>query len=52
MSPCTGVCTLDRLSICIGCGRSLLEIAEWPGASEPRRREIVAEAATRLKSAS
>jgi len=41
-SPCTGVCTLDSAQrLCLGCGRTLGEIAEWPLASEHRRRQIL-----------
>ncbi|HEY6917461.1 MAG TPA: DUF1289 domain-containing protein [Allosphingosinicella sp.] len=50
-SPCTGICTLNRERICIGCGRTLDEIGEWVGASEERKREI-AKAAGERKSAS
>ena len=29
-SPCNKICTLDPASgLCIGCGRSLAEIARW-----------------------
>jgi len=42
-SPCTGVCKLaPDTGYCLGCLRSGREIAEWGGASEPRRREILA----------
>jgi predicted Fe-S protein YdhL (DUF1289 family) len=38
-SPCILVCELDPLTdICIGCGRTLDEIAEW--ASVPRARQL------------
>lgn len=47
-SPCTGVCQLDGLGVCQGCGRTLAEIAEWTTAGEARQREIVAAARTRL----
>lgn len=46
-SPCTKVCTLDERQVCIGCGRSIDEIVEWPQASEPRRRQIADDAARR-----
>ena len=47
VSPCVGICQLDPRSICFGCGRLIGEIAEWSGASEARRREIVDDAAAR-----
>jgi hypothetical protein len=40
-SPCVDVCRLDAQGICIGCRRTLAEIAEWSRASEGRRREIL-----------
>ncbi|WP_339689128.1 DUF1289 domain-containing protein [uncultured Parasphingorhabdus sp.] len=40
-SPCNDICTIDRPSgLCVGCGRSLSEIAEWGSASPSRKREI------------
>ena len=47
-SPCTGVCQLDGLGVCQGCGRTLAEIAEWGGAGEARQRQIVEAARARL----
>jgi predicted Fe-S protein YdhL (DUF1289 family) len=41
LSPCIDICRLDALGLCVGCRRTLSEIAEWPSASEPRRREIL-----------
>jgi predicted Fe-S protein YdhL (DUF1289 family) len=46
-SPCVFVCRLDAQGLCMGCRRSLDEIAEWPRASEARRREILRELASR-----
>jgi len=46
-SPCTGVCKLNLSGVCRGCGRVLEEIAEWPVASDTRRRAIVAAARER-----
>jgi predicted Fe-S protein YdhL (DUF1289 family) len=40
-SPCTGVCTLNREHVCVGCGRTLDEIATWAAASDARREQIV-----------
>ena len=28
-SPCVNVCTLDAHKVCIGCGRTIEEIAVW-----------------------
>jgi predicted Fe-S protein YdhL (DUF1289 family) len=46
-SPCVYVCRLDAQGLCMGCRRSLDEIAEWPRASEARRRAILRELALR-----
>jgi uncharacterized protein len=40
-SPCVDICRLDAQGLCVGCRRTLGEIAEWPRASEARRREIL-----------
>lgn len=47
-SPCIGVCKLNEDSFCVGCGRSIGEIAEWPRASRFRRRVLVEIAQRRL----
>ena len=47
-SPCRDVCQLDSAGICVGCGRSIQEIAEWPGADNDRRLLIRAEARRRI----
>jgi predicted Fe-S protein YdhL (DUF1289 family) len=42
-SPCIGVCTLDPATqVCVGCGRSIAEIAAWPSLSEAERKAILA----------
>ena len=48
-SPCNKVCTVDHASsLCIGCGRSLSEIASWLSFTEVERRRIMAELPNRL----
>jgi uncharacterized protein len=47
-SPCREICRLDEAGICVGCGRSLGEIAEWSGAGRERRLQICAAARARL----
>ena len=43
-SPCTKVCTIDpRSGLCIGCGRTLDEIAQWGLLAEDERQRIMAE---------
>jgi len=48
-SPCIRNCCLDEDDICLGCFRSLEEILQWGGASERRRRAILARAAERCR---
>src|SRR3954447_12689951 len=41
-SPCIKVCTIDRASgLCIGCGRTLDEIARWSALDELNRQTIM-----------
>lgn len=40
-SPCVSICRLKN-GFCEGCGRTLGEIAEWSGATDDRRRAILA----------
>lgn len=48
-SPCIGVCTIDeRHALCLGCGRTLAEIAVWVSLSEQQRRALMAELPARL----
>jgi predicted Fe-S protein YdhL (DUF1289 family) len=43
-SPCTKICTVDpRSKLCLGCGRTLTEIAEWASLPESARLRIMAE---------
>ena len=43
-SPCTKVCTIDpRTGLCLGCGRTLDEIAQWGSLSDGERLRIMAE---------
>jgi uncharacterized protein len=41
-SPCVGICRLDkRRERCVGCGRTLAEIAAWTSLSEAEQRAIM-----------
>lgn len=40
-SPCTKICVMEH-GLCIGCARTLDEIACWGAMDEPARREIIA----------
>jgi len=46
-SPCRDVCRLNAANICVGCGRSIDEIAEWSRAGYERRVQICREARAR-----
>jgi predicted Fe-S protein YdhL (DUF1289 family) len=47
LSPCTRVCRLDSHSVCVGCGRTLDEIARWSRLSVDEQRAICVVAAQR-----
>ncbi|MDQ2069360.1 DUF1289 domain-containing protein [Natronospira bacteriovora] len=40
-SPCVGVCTMDDDGHCMGCLRSLTEIAQWTELSPEEQWDIV-----------
>jgi predicted Fe-S protein YdhL (DUF1289 family) len=51
-TPCTKVCAVSGVTgLCIGCGRTLAEIAGWGGLDEEQRRAIMAELPERLAAA-
>jgi len=48
-SPCNKICTLDaRSGLCLGCGRSVEEIARWTAMSAAERARVMAELPARL----
>jgi uncharacterized protein len=48
-SPCNQVCTIDApTGYCIGCGRTLDEIAEWGDADVERQRAILQNLSDRI----
>ena len=48
-TPCIKLCVLDpATNHCLGCGRSLDEIARWTAFSDEERRRIMAELPARL----
>jgi uncharacterized protein len=48
-TPCNKVCTVDPASaLCVGCGRTLDEIASWLAFSAEQRSRIMAELPRRL----
>jgi uncharacterized protein len=49
-TPCIKVCTLDPGSgLCLGCGRSLEEIARWSALDDAERVRIMALLPARLE---
>lgn len=42
-SPCTKVCVIHKTGLCVGCYRTLDEIAEWSIMTPEARRIIMAE---------
>jgi len=52
-SPCVKVCTMDAASgLCMGCGRTLDEIARWSSLDDAERRKIMCGLPERLATAS
>lgn len=48
-SPCTKVCIIHAAKgICLGCGRSLSEIAAWSSLSGQERTRLIADLPRRL----
>lgn len=50
VTPCVKVCAVDGASgLCLGCLRTLTEIAEWGRLTPARRDEIMAELPDRVE---
>ena len=48
MSPCIGICQMDEDNrYCIGCGRTMDEIASWGSTTDEARAQTMAELADR-----
>jgi uncharacterized protein len=43
LTPCVGICRLDEKGYCIGCRRTLDEIARWGTLSEAERLRCMRE---------
>lgn len=51
-TPCIKLCAVSgQTGQCVGCGRTLPEIARWSGMEEPQRSAIMAELPARLEAA-
>jgi predicted Fe-S protein YdhL (DUF1289 family) len=52
-SPCNKTCTMDAASgLCIGCFRTLDEIARWAAMSEAERADVIRALSERKRSSS
>ena len=40
-SPCNNICRLDEYKVCVGCKRTLDEIAKWSSYTEQEKLEII-----------
>ncbi|MGA2795448.1 MAG: DUF1289 domain-containing protein [Roseiarcus sp.] len=51
-TPCVQICVIDpRSALCVGCGRTIREIAAWGDLDEPSRLAIMAGLRARLVAA-
>lgn len=51
-SPCIKVCVLDAQSVCVGCGRTIDEIAQWSRMTPDEQRLACEQAAQRQQARS
>ena len=48
-SPCNKICTVDPVSrLCLGCGRTVGEIASWTTYTDAERSRVMAELPERM----
>lgn len=49
-TPCIGVCYIEpKNAVCIGCGRTLREIAKWSKMTRDERLSVMATLADRMR---
>jgi predicted Fe-S protein YdhL (DUF1289 family) len=49
-TPCIKICTLDaRQGLCLGCGRTIDEIARWSTMSASERTRVIGQLPARLE---
>ena len=48
-SPCNGICTLNKKSVCEGCFRTIHEVVRWGYASDKEKEGIMTRAEERAK---
>jgi len=51
-TPCTKICTMDsRTRLCLGCGRTIDEIARWGTMGAAERQRLMQELPARIATA-
>ena len=51
-TPCIAVCMIDpKTSLCLGCGRTLPEIARWSRMDSRERQAVMAQLGSRMADA-
>ncbi len=51
-TPCVKICTLDaRSGMCLGCGRTIDEIARWTAMGDAERARLIGQLPARLAAA-
>ena len=43
LTPCIGICTIDAEGLCVGCHRTLAEIAAWGSLGDDTRLRLMDE---------
>lgn len=51
VTPCIGICRMDAEGLCVGCRRTLPEIARWGTMDDHERRRWIAEVQPRRRTA-
>lgn len=50
LSPCNQICRIDPLlKLCLGCGRTMEEIARWSKLTDPQRLHVMDQLPDRMK---
>ena len=49
ISPCINICKLDENKICIGCYRTLDEIANWTKYTDKEKQNIINQVQNRIQ---
>jgi len=49
ISPCINICKLDENKICIGCYRTLDEIANWTKYTDVQKQAVITQLQSRIQ---